>query len=220
MMNRIIVIILFLFSGSVFCQNIIDYFILVPDSVCILNQSERKQLVENYHKGRNEYFQEGAYKFLFDVFDTKNGYLKIIGPFEGSWEMCYWNLKNENKLIAVNEIGCGPICDSRLTFFEYSQNKLRGLPYNSIMPPIDYTDCYDMEKIKKNNSAKHFEALKEQLYPAWTYSLPQKGKNIIVNFELVEDFDAGKYKIFYRSTSNQLELIWNDGQFLKGDYIK
>lgn len=219
-MKRIIILLIFLFCGRIFSQNIIDYFLLLPDSVCVLNQSGRMQFVENYNKGKNEYLHEGVYKFWFDVLDTKNGYLKIIGAFEGSWEMCYWNLKNGNKLIAVNEIGCGPICDSRLTFFEYSQHKLTCLPYNSIMPQIDYTDCYDLVKIKENNSPEDYELLKKQLYPAWTFSLPQKGKNIIVNFELIEDFEAGKYKIFYRSASNRLELIWKENHFVKGDYLE
>ena len=39
------------------------------------------------------------------VCDLKNGYLELEFEDESSWEMCYWNLKDGNKLIAITRVG-------------------------------------------------------------------------------------------------------------------
>ena len=37
------------------------------------------------------------------VCDYKNGYLSLELENQSKWEMCYWNLKNGNKLIATSQ---------------------------------------------------------------------------------------------------------------------
>jgi hypothetical protein len=192
---------------------------MVPDSVSVISKIERIKMADNFKKGQNTYQSDGMH-YSFDTVDIKNGYLRISGTFEGLWEISYWKKSNGNKLIGISNITCGPVCGSRITFYDYSGNKLSPLSKDSILPKIENSDYYDVPKILSNNSSADFGKLQKEFKVALTYRLPQKGLNIIVKFELIDDIDTKKYKIYYKSNYDNLELLWNDGHFIKGKYLK
>ncbi|WP_299122062.1 hypothetical protein [uncultured Tenacibaculum sp.] len=107
MKRKLIILIIVLSNLPSFSQTIADFFIMVPDSSMMnLSKEKRKQILRY---SSDNLTKEDAYKdlrdsknlYAFDIFDKKNGYLRMIGAFEGQVQMCYWNLKNGNKLIAI-----------------------------------------------------------------------------------------------------------------------
>jgi hypothetical protein len=201
-------------------QNILDFFINVPDSVCILNKIDRTKMIDRYKKGVNEYFDSDENKYWFDIVDLKNGYLRFSGAFEGTWEICYWIKTNKQKMIGISNISCGPVCGSKIIFYDYIENKLIPLNTDSILPKVENRDYYDIPKIQNNNSPADFIKLQKEFRVAWTYRLPQKGLNMSINFEEIDEIDNQKYKIYYKGDTDKMELIWNDGHFIKGKYVK
>jgi len=212
-MRNLLILLLVLVNMNTHSQTVLDYFLMVPDSVNILDNSGRKKMVDFYNK-RLEHPNE---LYRFDTVDIKNGYLSIGGAFNGSWEMCYWNKSNGNKIIGISLISCGPVCWSENSFYEYSKGKIIALKTDSILPKIDNEDFYDISMIKSNNSRDDFIKIQKEFRFGETYHLPQQGLNITVYFEQIDDIDKEKYKIYYKKNYNQMTLIWNDGHFIKGN---
>ncbi len=219
-MRNFIIVLLILICAKSYSQNVLDFYLMLPDSVSVFSKTDRTKMVEKYKAGVNEYYYQGDFRYWFDTVDVKNGYLRVSGAFEGTWEMCYWKKNNGTKMIGVSEISCGPICDSRVSFYDYAQGKLIPLDLATILPQVDYNDYYDIPKIKSNNTPADFEKLKNEYSVAWTFRMPQKGLNIVVKFEPTDDINTSKYKIFYKNNPEKLELIWNNGSFTKGQHIK
>ena len=80
-------------------------FLKLPDDVIFgLSVQERKEFLNNHQKK----IQKHSY---IETLDVKNGYIKIFFDQEGIITMCYWNLKDGRKLIALdnfNEFDCKP----------------------------------------------------------------------------------------------------------------
>ncbi len=81
--------------------NVKTLFDLLPPDAFLLLPSDKPVELEKY----------------ISVCDFRNGYLRLEFEDQSSWEMCYWNLKDGNKLIATSRIG-------GYSFYLYSNGKV------------------------------------------------------------------------------------------------
>jgi len=200
--------------NSGYTQNILDFFQMLPDSSVIgLSKKERLKIVT---LSSSQQKQNGIMKdnsdpellYSFDVLDIKNGYLKLIGAMEGHLEMCYWNLKNGKKLIAIYQEGCGPECNiERFDFYNFDGNIFTVIPKKSVIPDI-YDDFFKTDKTFAIN-----EMGKRDISATLLFELPQKGKDIKAKWGNTESRET--YQEFAKG--NRMILKWNDGKFEKSD---
>lgn len=153
--------------------------------------------------------------------DIKNGYLAGNTP-DNEITVCYWNMSNGKKLLCYSIWACGPVCGSEWQFFEYSkedgiQQVNQRIEVNDFINESEY---FDFESMKNENSEEEYIMLKSEAYLTYTLSLPQTGKNVILyfqpNLDDSEVADRFKYKVSYKG----IELVWNDGKFLKGKWVE
>lgn len=193
-----------------FTQNIMELFTHVPDtSVFGLSYDERSLIVK--HSADNQTIedafddinQRGVY-YAMSIVDVKNGYLEMVGPFEGDMAMVYWNMTNGNKLVAIKIVTCGPVCvTEQFHFYEYD-----GLDFIPRSPrdivPVQYNDFI------KGDIAHQTAAMeKNDIVATLLFELPRQGKNIIARWG--NERDAGDYKPYAKG--NTMILQWNDGKF-------
>ncbi len=198
---------------SGFSQTIVDFFETVPDSSILrLTKEQRKEIVKYSIDNKSE---EDAYKdlsnnqihYAFDIIDVKNGYLRLIGAFEGHIQMCYWNLKNGNKLISIYFEGCGPVCYiEQFDFYEYNGKNFEPIDWHIIIPEV-YNDFFvdqksDIEEMKKKD-----------ILATLLFDLPRTGKNIIAKWGNEDSQET--YKKY--GLGDRMILIWDDGKFNKGE---
>ena len=83
---------------------------------------------------------ESLPNYVFEKADTKNNYLKLIGNFEGQWQMKVWNLyKHKNFLVATYKETCCPVCSvEHLVFYYWNIDEKKFIETSSIltMPTI------------------------------------------------------------------------------------
>jgi len=197
-----------------FSQNIVDIFLAVPDSSILnLNSTVRKQIVtyslnnksiEDAHKA----MRENNIGYAFETVDIRNGFIKLIGEFEGHIQMCYWNMKSGEKLVAIYQEGCGPVCYiEKLDFYKYDGKTFKAVASNKIIP-----DVYD-DFFKGDISLQKKEMKKHDISATLLFDLPRKGLNMIAKWGNTESKEVyGKY-----AKGNRMSLIWNDGVFKKGN---
>lgn len=208
-----ILILVFGSSSSLNAQNILDFFIGVPDSsVLTLPKSERSKIVRLSKNNRSAkdataIIKKHGLNYTFENVDVKNGYLKLIGAMEGHLEMCYWNLQSGKKLVGVYHESCGPGCyPETLNFYLYSAGKYTSVPFDKVFPDLH-------EKIFGSQQKDDFDsAFQTDFKETMTLKLPQKGKNIVVKWGSDEFLAENRQKM----KGNQANLIWRDGKFITG----
>jgi hypothetical protein len=171
-----------LFFGQIgFSQNIIEFFQMIPDSVFFsLSPSERSQIVA--HSKNNKSFEE-AYKVMNSTQDkyafesVSKTYLKLIGSFEGQFQMKLWKLPKPYVLVGVYKENCGPVCVAeQLGFYRYSPSKgFEELNLKNVFP-LQKMKEFIFPKIPKNCS---FE---EDWMDFLLYQFAEKGKSIQVTW--------------------------------------
>ncbi len=199
------------FTG--FSQTIVDFFETVPDSSILgLTKEQRKEIVKYSIDNKSV---KDAYKdlsnnqidYAFDIIDIKNGYLRLIGAFEGHIQMCYWNLENGNKLISIYFEGCGPVCYiEQFDFYEYNGKDFKPIDWHIIIPEV-YNDFFidqksDIEEMKQKD-----------ILATLLFELPRTGKNIIAKWGNEDSQET--YKKY--GLGDRMILIWDDGKFNKGE---
>ena len=134
------------------------------------------------------------------VCDYKNAYLELGGG-QFTWEMCYWNLKDGRKLVAVNRnFETGPL----LRFFYYENEKLtEDEDYNLFENiSIKLEDFIDVSKLNPDiikKLRKNVESFKYIIY----YKLPRKGTSLKLRIDheaVTEDFKSITYETFKELT--------------------
>lgn len=171
-----------LFFGQIgFSQNSIEFFQMLPDSVVFsLSHSERSQIVA--HSKDNKSFEE-AYKVMNSTQDkyafesVSKTYLKLIGSFEGQFQMKLWKLPKPYVLVGVYKESCGPVCVAeQLEFYRYSPNTgFEELNLKNVFP-LQKMKEFIFPKIPKNCS---FE---EDWMDFLLYQFAEKGKSIQVTW--------------------------------------
>jgi len=206
MRNLILLFTLLLFSSNLLCQDITYFFQNLPDS-CLLNLSkqERKKIANNHS---DELVMIGYNSFMFKKVDDKFGYL--IGSFDGCVNLKIWELSNGEKLIAVHKSnGTIGICYREFHFYKYNGKGYELLNNLDVLPLEDIEQGFFKGNYEDNINRIHedfnFSCLIESISP--------EGFNISVNYYLVGD--TANYEK-YGVIGDKMELIWNDGKFIKG----
>ena len=159
--------------------NIKDIFLLLPDDVFpmeAISVANRKLLL-------NKIGGEDAYDISptpIDICDVKNGYLSLTG-METGWEMCYWNLKDGRKLVAVNNKAES---ESEIRIFFYQDGRLtEDLNYklggNQNYSLSDFIDFSKLSSDTRKFAEKQFAKGDYHIY----YQLPQSGTSLILNID-------------------------------------
>ncbi len=213
---KINTILFFIFINThlLFTQNIADLFIQLPDGMFVLNKNKRKDLVEAYKSKSAGIADEYGMIYKIEILDFTNGYLSIIDPNEGYWEMCYWKKPDGTKLIALGGTGCGPVCSTSLKFIRYSNKYLETLGLYEVMQKMELSDLFDVDEIKNkkydiNLINSYFNDL------PIIYVLPRFNKSIIVEIQLDDvmgDPVFDQYLPFL--IGKKVEYTWNDGSFI------
>jgi hypothetical protein len=147
------------------------------------------------------------------VRDVRNGYLNMVGAFEGVWEMCFWNtLSDKGKLVAVNARSCGPVCKTRLFFYRMG-------PDGNLIPAPDVRasleaqlnpgDFYQTERM----GPRELRALDD---PAGyvVYDLPRLGRDIVVRRDENVGRPQGVPEYLARPVQDIL-FVWDGTTFTK-----
>lgn len=171
-----------LFFGQIcFSQNIVEFFQMTPDSVVFsLSHSERSQIVA--HSKDNKSFEE-AYKVMNSTQDkyafesVSKTYLKLIGSFEGQFQMKLWKLPKPYVLVGFYKEICGPVCVAeQLVFYRYSPSTgFEELNLKNVFP-LQKMKEFIFPKLPKNCS---FE---EDWMDFLLYQFSEKGKSIQVTW--------------------------------------
>jgi hypothetical protein len=193
-------------------QTIADLFVELPDSsVLNLKKEYREKLVRNYNISKDDKENESVIDeeifYKIEVLDIKNGFLKVGGAIEGHIDICYWNLQDKSKMIAVYQEGCGPGCFvEKFDFYNYKNKIFTPLNYKKVIP-ITFEDFLsgDIKTVTR-------EMEKADIAASLLYDLPQKGKNIIAKWGNIEP--DNKYRKYAKG--NRMVLQWNNGTFKKG----
>ena len=205
-MKTILLVTLFqLVSLLVQGQTLFDLYRKLPDKDALLgNVKSREQMIQNFKNGKGT----GDLYVGFDVVDEKNGFLNITGAFEGIWEMCYWNMANNIKLVAVYQQECGPVCAINVfKFYRYENDKLVEEQIHHVIP--EYEDIYDAFFIDGDTSKKKLDD--QDIIATLLFRLPRKGKDIIAMFGNEESKDT--YSKFAKGDA--MLLKWDNGKFKK-----
>jgi hypothetical protein len=205
-MKTILLVTLFqLVSLLVQGQTLFDLYRKLPGKDALLgNVKSREQMIQNFKNGKGT----GDLYVGFDVVDEKNGFLNITGAFEGIWEMCYWNMANNIKLVAVYQQECGPVCAINVfKFYRYENDKLVEEQIHNVIP--EYEDIYDAFFIDGDTSKKKLDD--QDIIATLLFRLPRKGKDIIAMFGNEESKDT--YSKFAKGDA--MLLKWDNGKFKK-----
>ena len=172
-----------LFVGSLFAQNnsmqekkvtIKDLFLMLPDEAFDegdFSLSRRKEMLKTVGRKSNS---EDDYTYI-DICDPRNGYMSAFyyWPEEYKYEICYWNLKEGRKLIALNKsTGFG-----KLSFYLYENGKLR--PNKSYAPDLEslrVEDFFDTSRLNKQERETLTDLFNNRV--VFEFVLPRKGTSI------------------------------------------
>lgn len=145
----------------------------------------RAELVKTIIEKQNlDYY----HTFSIIELDASNGYIQYApNGAEVTYTMTYWNLNDGGQLIASEAWGCGPICESDLTFQRYENSSYELLENEDIIPELKELPY----EILPNYDPKGLDPIE------FKYQLPKNGKNI--QFCLEDDcvelvFDNGVFK--------------------------
>jgi hypothetical protein len=128
---------------------------------------------------------EYPYYFTITTLDPGNGYIAYYIQ-EESVTQCYWNLTDGGRLIGTERLGCGPVCESYISFEKYYMGEYTLLALEDVIPGYERLNEMLVPDIE------------EQMDPfEFRYILPQRGRDM--KFCLEEDC---------------ILLKWNDGSFI------
>jgi hypothetical protein len=206
-MGPIAAVLLVLLAGRVpSAINIVDVFFRLPAKSCFdMSVETRRAIVSEYLQ--NGYVRD-ARMFKVRTLDPKNGYLRIEGGFEGTWEMCLWDRGRGRKTAAVCFNACGPVCRNKdLAFFLYADGKLAP-DKQIVLPRVEFVDFF------KDGARIGDVAGPTAEPPALTYQLPRQGKDIVCRYEWSLSLGEAAVKKYLQG--DKLDLIWENGAFTKG----
>lgn len=130
------------------------------------NGDERADLVKTIIEK-----QELDYYHTYSIIelDAGNGYIQYapVGA-EVTYTMTYWNMEDGSQLIATEAWGCGPICESDLTFSKFQNGVYELLENKDVIPEIEILPSWLVSDYDPNGE----EPIE------FRYHLPKKGKDI------------------------------------------
>ncbi|MBS2214035.1 hypothetical protein KEM09_21695 [Carboxylicivirga mesophila] len=211
MKNIILFTIWFFFNSNVFCTNIIDIFYKIP-SEYLLNKNieQRKDLVLNYNSEAKEKGKVEVVSYppdrLIRIIDKSNGFMEMYDGWDGTIQICYWNIGKEEKIVAINHVVCATFDTTvRLTFFKLTaSDALIKLETESIVP---YNEIFRV-LLKEEISAKEMNDIEEAGIKSEDnviLSLPRFGRDIYVSLGYSEINNRDAY-----IARDNCTLFWED----------
>lgn len=153
----------------------------------------------------------------------KYGYMKVsseynYGDFSETYEICYWNLKNGNKLVAVTSFSSGTDTYQEIDFYSYKNNNIEKLDSSEIIPTIELEDILNLNQFEIAESDNLKIIFRE--HQRLNFQLPVEGQNLVTTFDIggsdLNDRESElRAKIIRKLWKSVLELKWNDGHFDK-----
>ena len=163
----------------------------------------------------------GEQNYRFQILDERNGYARVVGPYEGYQDFFLIRGKRLDRLISV-EYWCGPACGQRMTVYRFDSG---GVP--TPIPLMDVLDlsrsapirrkllnlCLDSEGNFTTQADARAEAHRKMTPCPFVFSFPKKGSSAVL-FKVIDEngsdmlLSVGKTQI-----SPQLLLRWNGAQF-------
>lgn len=143
--------------------------------------------------------------------DYKNGYIELLGRGQFTWEMCYWNLKDGRKLVAINDY---TEHGSIIRVFFYEKGKLREDKNYQLGGEQTYKleDFIDVSQLEPDVLKKARAAFAKGDYNLYL-GLPQKGTSLKVwldDYSLLEEYDAIPYE-----AQKQVTIKWINEKWVK-----
>lgn len=186
-----------------------DIFFEIPDSYIELNISQRDSLIQNFQNGN----KHKSYYWL-TKYEPNNGYLKYINRQDESTTLTYWNLDSGRKLIGIVNLKLSNPSKCQIKFLIKTSSALNEIDKNKILPNLSHEDFFDLDEMTTEQIETEVPMFNRL---DLIYHLPSNGKNIIVHSQYSE-FDIDD-RIQKYTRGWDLELIWNNGKFLKGNFI-
>ncbi len=184
--------------------NIKDIFVLLPENIFpegSMKLAQRKELLKCI--GEEKAFEISPTPI--GACDVKNGYLNLTG-MQYDWEVSYWNLKDERKLVIVNQ---GTESGSILNYFYYENGKLKeDINYDAIKKIVwKANDFIYLSRLNPNTQKvveKKFAKADYTLY----YKLPQKGTSIKVTLDTYALMDYSETNEISAEAAKEVKLKW------------
>jgi hypothetical protein len=211
-----IILILAFTSGIAYSQALKEIFLGLPNNAFGLTREQRDSLVNNFLSGARSSKPVGISGRYLTVYEPRNGFLLMTGAYEGSSHMTFWNLSTGNKLIGVVSGSCGGACSNDIEFLILANGRYKSIETSEVLPKLTFSDFMDVDRMLANNIDVEKE---KELFSTYEllYSLPSKGKNITVESQYQELAMDERHKAY--NLGSRLELIWQDGKFVKGKHI-
>lgn len=137
-------------------QTITDYYLLLPN--------ENLPILESVRSRRS----------IIKTEDTKNGFLRLEGAWEGWAEIALFRKTNKEAVVAVNAVECGPACDGVVQFLTYKNGKWTDATAQ-MMPELSDEDII-AAYLRINTKDDDAHTLEDM--PSTYWVLPQKGTTI------------------------------------------
>ena len=192
--------------------NIKDIFLLLPEDAFMegeaITVAIRKLLLK--HIGEKKGYDIS--KTPIDVCDVKNGYLSLTGMQYG-WEMCYWNLKDGRKLVAINDL---TESGSEIRIFFYQNGNLTEDPGYRLGGNQNYVlaDFIHVSQLSSNTRKFAEKQYAKGAYYMY-YKLPKKGTSLTVRIEIYQLTDYNEdHEIPYEATK-EVTLKWINEKWVR-----
>lgn len=191
--------------------NIKDIFLLLPDDAFPIegiSLANRKLLL-------NHIGDEKGYDISptpIEICDVKNGYLNLTGMQFG-WEMCYWNLKDGRKLVALNN---GTESGSEIRIFFYQNGKLTEDTDYQLGGNQNYklTNFVDVSKLSSDTRKFAEQQFAKGAYSLY-YQLPQKGTSLTVAIDTYQLMDYDGTHEMPAEAIREVTLKWENEKWIK-----
>lgn len=107
--------------------------------------------------------------YLIEELDIKSGYIRYAPrAAEVTYTVTYWNLDDGSKLIATESWGCGPFCQSEISFHKFKDGQYHSIENLKIIPEIEKLPQLLVPNYSNGESDPY----------EFKYLLPRNGKNI------------------------------------------
>ncbi|NLP59442.1 hypothetical protein [Lutibacter sp. B1] len=236
---QLYVVFIFQSTFQIFAQSFIEeIFVKIP--IENIDFNVKKRLIENHYVFEviseintelftnkndipNNIENSTLIEYRIDKFLPENGFLSFNELIHESdagahYEVCYWNITNGEKLIALKSFPYGTNTYDSIDFYRFSENNLIKIDTEKVIPKLRFNDVVDIEKLKKDN-LKETELLKifDRIL-LFGYNLPSNEKNIVldiypVDFKLKNESEVYILNRYSKYIKKSITLVWNDGNF-------
>jgi len=161
---------------------VLDYYLMLPDKYVRFARNENR-------------------RSIIKVKDIENGYLRLEGDWDGWAEIALFRKSDKSAIIAVEEIGCGPICGCvSIQFLHYGDGNWKDVT-RSVLPKVP-------EKVLRSEY-RRLSGEADRYTPPYYYDLPRTGTDVQVMIQFPAKND-GRYSIDERPV---FRLRWNGEKF-------